>query len=96
MVPSPGYCGVCHSAYERSPERVAGRRFYSSVQWVVTRKAFLQANPYCVDGCGNLANVVDHKTAMKDGGAPFDWANLQSFYKPHHDAKTVRENGRWG
>jgi 5-methylcytosine-specific restriction endonuclease McrA len=41
------------------------------------------------------ATVVDHKVEIKAGGEPLDWANLQSLCKPHHDAKTGRDNARW-
>ena len=52
----------------------------------------LRAAPLCEwPGCNDAASEVDHKVAKRHGGTD-DWDNLQSLCKPHHSAKTMREN----
>ncbi len=45
-------------------ERVA---LYHSAEWRRTRRALLDAHPYCV-GCGALATVADHIIPLRYGG----------------------------
>jgi len=40
--------------------------------------------------------IIDHIVSREDGGAPFDHANLQSLCKPHHNAKTRRDEVKRG
>jgi 5-methylcytosine-specific restriction protein A len=48
-------------------------------------------------GVVRAANVVDHIVPHKGDQALFwDKNNWQSLCKPHHDAKTAREDGGWG
>lgn len=39
-----------------------------------------------------VATSVDHIKALKDGGNPWDWSNLQGLCARHHNEKTLREN----
>ncbi|MBF8255094.1 MAG: hypothetical protein HW375_1, partial [Anaerolineales bacterium] len=69
-----GYCRSCQAEYERS--RKGTKALYSSAGWRRVRAAYLSAHPFCE--CGDRATQVDHVKAVKDGGARFDWSNLQS------------------
>ncbi|WP_269112462.1 HNH endonuclease [Burkholderia thailandensis] len=40
------------------------------------------------------AVVVDHVVPIKDGGARFDWVNLQSLCVSCHNRKTATETAR--
>ena len=86
-------------------ERTAARRadateaplqaLYSSTRWRAFRRVFLAEHPLCVEcraaGRITAANVVDHITPVREGGAVWDVANLQPLCAPHHDAKSGRE-----
>ncbi len=80
------------------------RKWYKSARWLRLRATQLSAHPLCQcadckEGAIQVtrARVVDHIRAHKgDARLFFDPGNLQSLSKPHHDAKTAREDGRWG
>jgi 5-methylcytosine-specific restriction protein A len=62
--------------------------------WQRLRLAFLASNPLCVF-CLNVgritaATVVDHLVPLADGGTN-DVNNLRALCKPHHDARTMRD-----
>jgi len=42
------------------------------------------------EGRVTVAEHVDHIKAIRDGGAPFDWANLRSLCHSHHSGVTRR------
>jgi hypothetical protein len=42
------------------------------------------------------ANQVDHKTAINDGGDPWEMDNLASCCASCHSRKTAREDGAFG
>lgn len=75
-----------------SPSRTYGRR------WQKLRAAYLAQFPLCQEtGCDQLATVVDHaKPHHGDHDLLYDWSNLRSMCKPHHDAKTARVDGGFG
>ena len=85
-----GYCDICQP--QRDPGVHYGR------QWGKARLAFLAVHPFCVDcereGKTMLANEVDH-IVPHGGRASWFWdrTNWQPLCKPHHSAKTARENG---
>ena len=54
------------------------------------RAAFLGHHPVCVE-CGKVAQVVDHVTPVRLGGAFWDSANWQSMCTKCHNAKSGRE-----
>ena len=101
MVATPGFCEahrpLIHRDYGRARRGFdAEVGFYQSRQWRSVRAAFLREHPLC-GGCaakGLLvpARVVDHVRPIKDGGARFDTANLQSLCVPCHNSKTARES----
>lgn len=60
--------------------------------WQRLRRAKIAANPICeVAGCSQATTEVDHIRPIARGGERLVWANLQSMCKPHHSAKTMRE-----
>lgn len=67
---------------------------YNTAQWKRLRLMQLAQHPAC-EQCQDeerltLASVVDHRTAIRMGGAPFDQSNLASLCPPCHSAKTAR------
>lgn len=79
----------------------ATSRGYDS-RWRKARLGYLRAHPLCVEcernGRVTAATVVDHIVPHKGDKALF-WDsenNWQSMCKPHHDAKTAREDGGFG
>ena len=72
------------------------RQLYASVAWRKARRAFLKANPLCVD-CGGVgvvksANEVDHiERHLGDRKMFWDRNNWQALCKPCHSRKTARE-----
>ena len=61
--------------------------------WEKRRRSFLRDHPMCMHpGCNQPANEVDHVLAKVKGGGDED-ANLCAYCKPHHSAKTYREDG---
>ncbi len=101
VVAVPGYCDahrpLIHRDYGRARRGFdAEVGFYQSRQWRSVRAAFLREHPLC-GACGAkgllvAARVVDHVLPIKDGGARFDAANLQSLCVPCHNSKTARES----
>lgn len=84
------------------PKReVQGRRlhanssFYQSQQWRRVRAIFLQQYPLCAEcqkhGRVVPARVVDHITPINEGGARYDFANLQGLCDRCHNKKSGRE-----
>lgn len=69
---------------------------YNTQRWQRLRKLHLAKSPLCVYcermGKMELATTVDHVTPIRDGGAPFDGANLQSLCTTHHSATKQRED----
>jgi 5-methylcytosine-specific restriction protein A len=100
VLPTPGYCDKHRSAVHRDYGRArrgfdAEHGFYQSAAWRAVRAAFLREHPVCVrcEGRGRLvaAVVADHVLPLKDGGARFDWANLQGLCVACHNSKTAGE-----
>jgi 5-methylcytosine-specific restriction protein A len=59
------------------------------------RKAKLRADPICqMYGCARVATDVDHVIPLAEGGERYDWDNLASLCKQHHDEKTTRDARR--
>ena len=94
------YCDDCGKKVRHQYEQGRGSarsRGYTK-QWERARKTFLKENPMCcVEGCNEIATVVDHIIPHK-GDMELFWgrANWQPMCKPDHDSKTAREDGRWG
>lgn len=69
--------------------------FYKSRKWRRMRAWKLKHNPLCED-CENAGRVVpgrevDHTTRIKDGGDPFDMANLRTLCASCHARKRGKE-----
>ena len=68
---------------------------YNTAQWQRLRNAHLSLFPMC-EGCEamqrlSVANTVDHRLAISDGGAPFPGHDgLASYCASCHGAKTAR------
>jgi 5-methylcytosine-specific restriction endonuclease McrA len=77
---------------ERSSPRLRG---YDS-KWDRLSAAFRRRNPLCAwcDQIGRVtvADLVDHKMPVADGGPIYDETNLWSVCLPHHGIKAEMEN----
>ena len=103
VLTTPGYCDAHRAAVHRDYGRARHRfdsecGFYQSVAWRTVRAAFLREHPVCArcaaQGRLIAAVVVDHVVPLKDGGARFDWTNLQGLCVPCHNSKTAGETAR--
>ena len=103
VVATPGYCDSHRVAVHRDYGRArrgfdTERGFYQSAAWRAVRAAFLREHPVCTrcEGRGRVvaAVVADHIKPLKDGGARFDWANLQGLCVPCHNSKTAGETAK--
>lgn len=65
------------------------RSVHNTRRWRSLRAAFLRAHPLCaLCSRPTPATEVDHIVAIRDGGAPWSWDNLQALCKPCHSRKT--------
>lgn len=77
---------------------------YHSTRWTRTSQLYRKEHPICEQclrdkKCNQttivrLGTSVDHIVALKDGGDPYDWNNLQTLCALHHNRKTKLENER--
>lgn len=77
---------------------------YHSRRWRETSQLYRKSNPLCEQclrekDCNETNTVrigtsVDHIVALKDGGDPWNWNNLQTLCALHHNRKTKLENER--
>lgn len=96
-----GLCGICRRKHGQAYRAArADDSFYRTPEWRRLRKLKLEADPWCVDCFAEQRSVpattVDHRQPIALGGAPLDWANLQSMCTSHHNAKTARERNSRG
>ena len=80
--------------------KTSAERGYGA-RWQKARAGFLAKHPLCAEcargGITRAASVVDHIVPHKgDQGLFWDSSNWQPLCKPHHDAKTAREDGGFG
>ena len=103
VLATAGYCDQHRVAVHRDYGRArrgfdAEVSFYQSARWRTVRAAFLREHPLCgvcaARGRVVAAVVADHKVPLKDGGARFDAAGLQSLCISCHNRKTARETAR--
>ncbi len=80
--------------YDKKERNQESNKFYHSTEWKKVRAVVLNSNPFCV-GCGQVADTVDHKVAIKDGGSKLDLNNLQSMCRSCHNKKENKEGNRW-
>lgn len=75
---------------------------YDKTAWRKLARAHKRANPLCVrckeKGMITPVTDTDHIKAVRDGGDPLAWDNLQSLCKPCHldKSNTERKNRRKG
>ena len=81
-----GYCDKhrqqAHTAYRQSRPDQAEQKIYRSRRWTELSKRKRQTDPLCEQclqqGKITPATLVHHKIPIRDGGDPWDWANLES------------------
>jgi len=91
-----GRCSKHEAARHRAIDEQRGsssERGYD-VHWQRIRAQFLRLHPLCIQ-CGEegrvqAAAVVDHILPLSEGGTN-EHANLRPYCKPHHDARTMRD-----
>jgi 5-methylcytosine-specific restriction protein A len=94
-------CPVCSAAVKARAEAArpsARARGYDS-KWSRESKVFLARpeNRYCACGCGQVAEMVDHKVAHKGDMRLFwDRSNWQPMTRRCNSRKAVREEGAFG
>ena len=67
---------------------------YNTARWKQLRAGKLRQTPlceYCHPLSQAVATEVDHKTAIRNGGAPWDIDNLASVCGACHKSKTVAD-----
>lgn len=82
-MPDPPKRKAMHARRHKEPR-------YNSTRWRKYRRAFLAESPVCVE-CGRLAEVVDHITPVRLGGAFWQPLNHQSLCHPCHNSKSGKE-----
>lgn len=86
--------------YDRGRKDDPFRRLYTGKAWRRVRKLKLAMNPLCerckAKGRLKAATEAHHRTAVSDGGDPFDVAGLESLCKACHSRETARHGGRRG
>ena len=84
-------CPACRPAWQGAGSWQGG----STRRWRRLRDRKLTADPLCQwPGCRVLATEVDHLVNLAEGGARYDWSNLQSLCSDHHEVKTQAEAAR--
>lgn len=81
---------------ERKPfsaiqEKDSNYAFYNSTAWRKYSKAFKMANPLCA--CGQPTHTTDHIKPINEGGAKWDYDNMQPLCKNCNFSKTGKQ--RW-
>lgn len=91
IIPPARYCKEHQQEKWRADKTIyTNNPFYKSKSWIKTRDAFRVRNPEC-NLCGRQGAVVDHVVAIKQGGAPFDWDNLQTLCRQCDQTKRGKE-----
>jgi len=100
LVQSGGYCDThkkqMHREYNAHNRDSFSKSFYGSRRWREMARVQLQREPMCAEcakvGRATLARIADHIHPIRDGGAKFDFANLQSLCRACHNRKTLRDS----
>ena len=88
---SGGRCAKHTTRNRRAP--VA---FYSTAAWRRFRRAFLDANPLCIEcAVPTPATDVDHIIPLAKGGARLDYTNCRALCHSHHSRHTAIESSGW-
>jgi 5-methylcytosine-specific restriction enzyme A len=74
--------------------------FYRSKAWRRLRASKLRDDPLC-EHCARKgkvvpASIVDHRVAIRRGGEPMEYANLQSLCPSCHSRKSIEEGTAFG
>lgn len=77
--------------FERIKPKDSNYSFYNSTEWRKYSKAFKLLNPLCA--CGQPTHTTDHIKPINEGGAIWDYENLQPLCKSCNFKKTGRQ--RW-
>jgi 5-methylcytosine-specific restriction protein A len=97
-----GYCeSHKQENHEYDKHRESSYKRGYDARWRKARARHLKKSPLCLhcldDGLYKAATVVDHIKPHKGNKILFwDTENWQSLCKPHHDRKTVQEDGGFG
>jgi 5-methylcytosine-specific restriction protein A len=86
--------------YDRGRKDDPFHLLYAGRQWRRVREAKLAIDPLCercrAGGRIEAATEVHHRTAVRDGGDPFDITGLESLCKPCHSRESAESGQRWG
>ena len=63
---------------------------YGTTRWRKLRKFMLALDPLCRE-CQGIATVLDHIQPVRDGGNPWEPANLQPLCAACHASKSGKE-----
>lgn len=70
--------------------------FYQTKEWKQFRRQYLNNYPLCriceQNNAVTIATVLDHITPIKQGGAKWDYNNLQGLCQTHNRIKTALDN----
>ncbi|MBS7741479.1 HNH endonuclease signature motif containing protein [Chelatococcus sp. HY11] len=92
---APGAVCQCRAARKRDADarRPNARQRGYDGEWQAVRALFLAAHPMCCQpGCTARATEVDHVISVRQRpDLRLSWSNLRPFCKPHHSARTARE-----
>lgn len=85
-------CQVAKRAEYDKTRGSAADRGYDS-KWRALRLKFIQMNQLCSEpGCTKATEEVDHIISVRERpDLRLAWKNLRPFCKPHHSARTARE-----
>lgn len=75
--------------FGRIKDRDRNQGFYNSTAWRKYSKAFKMANPLC--SCGMPTAYTDHIKPINEGGAKWDYENLQPLCVKCNAAKTGKQ-----
>ena len=80
---------------EQDKTRPSARERGYDKDWREFRDALLRIYPRCCEpGCGLVATEVDHVKSVRDHPElRLVASNCRAFCKPHHSARTAREQG---
>jgi 5-methylcytosine-specific restriction enzyme A len=78
------------------PDRGRSIAIRHSKKWLMTRKKVLAENPLCEDCGQRLAEEVDHRIPLSQGGDPYAIDGLSALCRPCHWRKAARENAAGG
>lgn len=98
LVSGGGRCAVHARERARRIERENGYRengwrwVYNDPRWRALRRQVKREQPWCgVEWCDYPTTDADHRLALRDGGPPFERANVWGLCKRHHSQKTAAE-----